>query len=160
MGIQRLRGAPALVAIVIVIAAGSVALTAGPAAASTPPPAGWCYGDYCSGMDPHTTRHVPDGNYCDADGTTVASIQAAGTGLLVELRWSSRCQANWARVPASFGSYSPGSVKARQCDTGYQQVGVVDSNTGYSWTAMIYSPSHPVSASWSGSPGNYATACV
>lgn len=145
-------------AVLICLSAQAPASAAKPA---TAPPPGWCYGDYCSGMDPHTTRHVPDGNYCDADGETVASIHAADTGLLVELRWSPRCQTNWARVPVSWGSYSPSSLLAIQCGTGYEQVGVVDSNASFSWSAMIYAPSpRHVAAVWTGPPAGYSTACV
>jgi hypothetical protein len=126
---------------------------------ATAPPPGWCYGDYCSGMDPHTTRHVPDGNYCDADGRTVASVQAAGTGLFVELRWSPNCGANWARVGESWGSYDPSALRVMKCTTGYTQAGVVDSNSDYSWTAMIFSPYDPARAMWIGQPANYPTPC-
>jgi len=141
----------------------AVAGTIVPASAiQAAPAAGWCYGDYCSGLDPHTTRHVPDGNFCDADGRTVASASQwnSSPARTVELRWSDRCQVNWARVNFSDFSW----VEARQvidsahCPYPYNHPyiysqGYVSTNGVYWWSRMIFSPSKPVFAdAMSGKP--------
>ncbi|MEV7231231.1 DUF2690 domain-containing protein [Polymorphospora sp. NPDC051019] len=118
-----------------------------PATASAAPPAGYCYGDYCSGMDPNTTRHYPSGAYCAADGETVAHSYTPNLSYkLVELRWSNRCGTNWVR--ANFGHFE--WLEARQpwpsCSersSEYKQ-GYVSNNGSYWWSRMIYSPTRPV----------------
>lgn len=112
-----------------------------------------CYGDYCSGMDPHSTG-------CDADAVTVASIYIGGTFSPIELRWSPTCKTNWARVPAAWGTGSPNQLLATQKPTGYTQRGVVGSNESYAWTRMIYSPRMCVYAAWEGPPGTKSTVCA
>lgn len=112
-----------------------------------------CYGDYCSGQNPQSTG-------CSADARTVASVYVPGTQSPVELRWSPTCKTNWARVDWSWGASYPGNLKATQCATGYTQAGVVDSNSTYSWTRMIYSPVKSVRASWGPQPGTAWTWCV
>ncbi|MEV8515359.1 DUF2690 domain-containing protein [Dactylosporangium sp. NPDC051484] len=113
-----------------------------------------CWGDYCSGRDPEETG-------CSADGVTVASGPMWGTfNTYVELRWSPTCKTNWARLPAVWGTSQPQALVAYQCPTGYQQVGVSASNSTWSWSRMIYSPTKSVRAIWNGGPGGGATACV
>jgi len=110
-----------------------------------------CFGNYCSGKDPKQTR-------CGEDGITVASAQIPGTegpiGIL-ELRWSRKCQANWARVtayPTGARCFPPGSISAIQ-DTGYKVRGFVPIRCAISqpvtyWSPMIYSPKHKVRAQY------------
>ncbi|WP_433077793.1 DUF2690 domain-containing protein [Dactylosporangium sp. CA-052675] len=125
----------------------------GVVAVQTPALAVTCWGDWCSGQD-------PDGSGCSADAYTVASARIPGTYTYIELRWSPTCKTNWARVPITWGTQSPDSLRAYQCSTGYTQRGVVNSGGDYSWTAMIYSPVQKVQAQWVGSPGTIGTACV
>ena len=144
---SRLKGIAAAVAIV-----GAVVLTqlsaALPASASVS-----CYGDYCSGRDPQSTG-------CSADAYSFASARIPGTSSFIELRWSPTCKSEWARVPASWGKSYPNNPRVVQRSTGYSQVGVVASNSSYSWTRMIYSPRLCVYAAWIGPPGSVATSCV
>jgi hypothetical protein len=109
-----------------------------------------CYGDYCSGRNPESSG-------CSADAYTVAHARIAGTYVNVELRWSPRCQTNWARTGWP-GAYNPNNLYAVQAQTGYTQRGVVGSNPTYVWTRMIYSPRLGVSARYDGPPGGGATA--
>jgi len=120
---------------------------------STAAQAATCYGDYCSGQDPEAAG-------CSADAYTVVSARIPGTYTYIELRWSPSCKTNWARVPASWGTSYPSSLRAYQCSTGYNQRGVVASSSDYSWTRMIYSPALSVRADWIGSPGSIGTSCV
>jgi hypothetical protein len=117
-----------------------------------------CYGDYCSGQDPMTTR-------CADDAVTTAYSDI--TAARVEVRWSPTCRTNWARyVQYPRGWYFgnvPIELRAVQ-DTGYTQRLAFDVNgdpvgtshtfthdpnrgvTGAAWTPMIYSPVHLVRA--------------
>ncbi|MEU6313240.1 DUF2690 domain-containing protein [Streptomyces sp. NPDC047014] len=98
-----------------------------------------CYGDYCSGMDPGTTR-------CAEDAKTIAVKEL--TGAILELRYSPTCKTNWARYhqyPRGwyFGG-SPLALRAVQ-DTGYTQTYTFKLNEGAKenetyWSPMIYSP--------------------
>ena len=150
----RSGGNPVLRKTRVVLTSSLLLLGMGAASAASAPAASavTCYGDYCSGQDPHATG-------CDADAYTVASIQAADTGLIVELRWSPTCKTNWARVGSSWGTSDPSALYAEQPSTGYKQVGVAASNSNYSWSRMIYSPTLCVFAAFTG-PGPYATSCV
>lgn len=111
-----------------------------------------CWGDWCSGQDPQATG-------CAADAYTVAHARIPGTWSYVELRWSPTCKTNWARVHSSWGTSYPWALRAVQRDTGYQQVGVVNSSGSYSWTRQIYSPRLCVYGAWTGPPGTTATSC-
>lgn len=143
----------------LIAAAMSVAVVS-PAGAETPQesamsnaaPAATCYGDYCSGQNPETTG-------CSSDADTVVHARIPGTWTNIELRWSPSCKTKWARVPASWGTSLPNNLRAYQCATGYQQVGIVDSNSNFAWTAMIYSPNLTVMAQWIGPPGSTGTSC-
>lgn len=120
---------------------------------NTPHPSNGCYGDYCSGKDPHKTG-------CSSGAQTLASKDLSGARL--ELRWSSRCKTEWARwiqYPLGLKSDLPTQLVARQ-DTGYTQSATYDVNgvptdraassksggITISWTPMIYSPVHLVRA--------------
>jgi type VI protein secretion system component VasA len=60
-----------------------------------------CWGDWCSGQDPHAT-------HCDADAVTLASVTAtAGNTQLsddtnrkgtLEVRYSPTCKTKWSRL--------------------------------------------------------------
>ena len=133
-------------------------VTAGPAGATalgTAPrvAAAGCYGDYCSGKDPHAMG-------CDNDAYDLASVAIPSTQAYVELRWSPSCKTEWARVPAGWGAYFPSQLRAVQPSTGYAQIGIVNSNAIYSWTRQIYSPVRCVYAAWVGPPGTISTWCV
>lgn len=115
-------------------------------------PAVGCWGDYCSGQDPHGTG-------CDADARTLASDYSYGTPYAVELRWSPTCKTEWARVSAHAwpGGDSLGVV---QPSTGYSQ-GYSSRNSDYVWSRMIYSPTRCVYAWWQDQGWDYAqTSCV
>lgn len=76
-----------------------------------------CYGDYCSGKDPSTTG--TGGNPCQNGARTVSStevwLQYLTPGMenvyewrkvgFLELRWSDRCQTNWAKLTTYQSSY-------------------------------------------------------
>jgi hypothetical protein len=127
------------------------ATAAAPAGLIAVPPPGHCYGDYCSGRDPHV-------EHCDDDAYTVATGYIPGTRWYVQLRWSPRCKTNWGRVLRS--SWTDGdSIKAIQPSTGYT-VGYAARNSSYVWSKMIYSPSRCVYASWNGAHGGATTACI
>lgn len=131
----------------VFLMSGTAVAIAGPAAAVG------CYGDYCSGQNPAAMG-------CDADAVTRATASIPGTGgQQIELRWSPTCKTNWTRVPSSWGTNAPNQVQAVQRDTGYKQIGVVQSNANYSWTRMIYSPKLCVYAAWVGPPGTASTSC-
>lgn len=119
-----------------------------------------CWGDYCSGKNPAATQ-APDGHYCSEDGRTIQStdIYSIGGALTlgpvsanvggdrlgtIELRWSSRCKTNWARLNIAQGVMKVNTIGIRQT-TGYEQVadfGVLGQllPPGVYWTNMIYSP--------------------
>jgi hypothetical protein len=59
----------------------------GAVAVQAPASAVGCWGDWCSGQDPHDTG-------CDADGVTVATARIPGTDVNIELRWSATCKTN------------------------------------------------------------------
>lgn len=111
-----------------------------------------CYGDYCSGTDPSSSG-------CSLSAVTVAVAYIPGTNSPIDLRWSPICKTKWTRVPASWGRSYPNNPDAVQRSTGYKEVGVVSSNSVWSWTRQIYSPSRCVYAAWSGPPGNAWTGC-
>lgn len=130
----------------------AAAVIAGPVvAAPTEASAVGCWGDWCSGRDPHAMG-------CDADAYTVNSVRIPGTYAYVENRWSPTCKTQWARVPASWGRSYPSAPRVVQ-STGYTQSGVVNWNSTYAWTRMIYTPNHCVRAKWIGTPGSASTAC-
>jgi hypothetical protein len=103
---------------------------------STGPIAPGCYGDYCSGQDPMRTG-------CADDAATTAAADL--TGARLELRWSTRCKANWARYlqyPRGFYiENQPIALRAVQ-DTGYQQIKHYEmppTDNSVTWSPMIYS---------------------
>ncbi len=113
-----------------------------------PPPG--CSGDDCSGQDPGEM-------YCDVDAITTVEKQLS-FGVL-EVRWSPRCESNWARftqypIGWALGIPRPIVIRAVQ-DTGYtQSFSSADPvGEGTYWSPMIYSPTHQVRAeavmSWS-----------
>jgi hypothetical protein len=131
----RSRTIARLLSILAVVAGllGTATIQAMPASADAT-----CYGDYCSGKDPVRTG-------CDAGARTVAWEDL--TGARLEVRWSDKCQTNWARYQQYprgwyFGNV-PLELRAVQ-DTGYTQRlglgvnGVADNET--KWSPMIYSP--------------------
>src|SRR3712207_3701458 len=62
--------------------------------AAQPSPQGSCYGAACDGFNPAQFG-------CDADGTTVRSLDVPGG--TIQLRYSRSCAANWAR--ATYGGW-------------------------------------------------------
>lgn len=120
-----------------------------------------CWGDWCSGRDPVATG-------CANGARTVASapvVQSAvsaealgigvsfggGTVGRIELRWSDRCQTNWARLNLVTDALII-SIAATQ-DSGYRQryvfnrfSGMAYARPGVYYTAMIYSPCRHVRA--------------
>lgn len=118
-------------------------------APNQPPPSGTCWGDYCSGKDPSTTKAV-DGRTCATDAVTVASTDF--TNGQIQLRWSNNCKSNWARVvvyPIGYRVFTPVPIQlAAIQDTGYRQVETYDVGVGSGtyWTKMIYSPTRKVRA--------------
>lgn len=117
-----------------------------------------CYGDYCSGKDPSTTG--TGGNPCQNGARTVASTEVwlryitpgmenvydwRKVGFL-ELRWSDRCQTNWAKLTTYQSSYLQWlRIRQEPDGTGYKQeykTGGYAGGTGVGtfWTGMIYSP--------------------
>lgn len=124
------RAPTAILAAVLGVA--SALIVPRPAMAAT------CWGDWCSGQDPESSR-------CSLDAYTVASAGIPwSSGLAVELRWSPTCQTNWARV--DYGAFT--YVRAIQ-STGYAQ-DYSDNNGTYWWSKMIYSPTLCVKASSAG----------
>jgi hypothetical protein len=137
-------------AVTAVTVAGMVTVASAPAQA-----AAGCYGDYCSGKDPSTTG--TNNNPCQNGARTVAWENLdvwrvhAGTdngywatvGVL-ELRWSDRCQTNWARLELKEAT-SLDRLHVIQ-STNYRQShktsGWTSQTTtpGIFWTPMIYSP--------------------
>lgn len=142
ISLKRMLGIPLAITMLATILLAAV--DAKPAGAVT------CWGDWCSGKDPAATG-------CDADAYTAASSRVPGTYFHVELRWSPTCGTGWARVPASWGNSYPDRFRVQQ-DTGYVQVGRVNSNTNYAWTRMIYSRVPCIRAQWTGAPGFASTA--
>ncbi len=145
------------------------------AGASQASAAAGCYGNYCSGADPVATG-------CSADAITVAHVPAQmntlapswNNGLAlqttsvymgtIELRWSARCQTNWARLNLNDGAGGVEKICATQ-DSGYQQCRQIAGNyygtgAGNFYSPMIYSPTLRVRAhivggdfsSWSTDP--------
>lgn len=146
----------------LVVVLSTLLLGVGFSAVSTPPAeaAVGCYGNWCSGMDPHATG-------CDRDAITVATAPITSgysLGLQVgpfsaskaqefgtlELRWSPRCQTNWAR--ANIHRLAPYRLLFVEQNTGYTQLSnsiggsLPGTNTGIFYTAMIYSPHLPARA--------------
>lgn len=148
----RRRRLPAVI-LAVFLACGALVVAPQPASATHYPGHVNCWGDWCSGQDPAAMG-------CDADAYTVVHARIPGTWSNVELRWSPTCKTNWARVPSGHGQYYPWALRAVQRPTGYSQVGVVRSNTYYSWTRMIYSPTMCVYAAWTGPPGTVGTSCA
>ena len=109
-----------------------------------------CWGDWCSGRDPSSTG-------CDRDATTVAHRTWAGTGLRLEMRYSRTCKTQWARLNWPYHARTAGELKIVQ-STGYTQRGVINYNSYWAWSPMIYTPTHLAYAAWIGPPGSKATA--
>ncbi|GAA0930076.1 DUF2690 domain-containing protein [Virgisporangium aurantiacum] len=131
----------------VLVAAGLTA-TAAPAQAAT------CSGPACTYQNPESTG-------CSADAVTVAHVQLPAVQQRLELRWSPRCQSNWARM---YLDTDPTWLRAIQPDRGDglpRVTQLIGRNSTYSWSAMIYSPTRCVYADvqtriW----GWYRTACV
>ena len=119
-----------------------------------------CYGDWCSGKDPVAMGCAQDARTVAtapivqrAGGITIHGIDIAlGGGAVgqIELRWSDRCQANWARLNLVADVTIRGIVATQ--DSGYEQVsltghyGVYFTRAGVYYTPMIYSPQRHVRA--------------
>ena len=126
--------------------------------AGAAPVPGTCYGDYCSGMNPATTRG-PNGKLCSADGRTVDRFDNfySDTRFTFELRWSENCKSNWVRWT---GPYAPASMKAVQRSTGYTQSRILGGG-GTWYSPMIYSPTKCVyGTAGSSSIGYLTTRCL
>ena len=154
----------------VVSAAGVVLVSAEPAIAADS-----CYGDYCSGRDPSTTG--TGGNPCQNGARTVSSTEVwiyystpgTGTGYewrnvgTLELRWSDRCQTNWARLTTNQWSYIE-RIRISQENTGYIQEKWtqgywVDTEPGLFWTGMIYSPVKKTQATVICRAGMFTSGC-
>ena len=134
-----------------------------------------CYGDYCSGRNPYTTgvggvpcyndSYIVSSADINSFGGQIGPISIGGSKVgVLELRWSPRCQTNWARLNiAQGGNYR--HLSAVQ-DTGYEQVnelltiGYYYLNPGIYTTNMIYSPVHAVQAKVNTPPWWVATTWV
>jgi hypothetical protein len=131
---------------VAVVAASITALTVGVGSSSASASVG-CYGDYCSGTDPQATG-------CANSSTTFATIN--GDGWSLQLRWSTVCKTEWARIVVYPGWMGRGSIWAQQ-STGYTQSagfggGNYQTATAF-WTPQIYSPAYCVTANANQYPG-------
>lgn len=145
----RARIATAMLGVLLVLGGAAMPVPAAVAAES-------CYGDYCSGKDP--SRVGVGGVPCADRADTVRSARVnmsdgfggyyeVGT---LEVRWSARCQTNWARLSLERDAYGILGINILQ-DTGYKQYKSTrgfDGGTskGVFWTNMIYSPTARVMA--------------
>jgi hypothetical protein len=93
-----------------ILAAATLAAAGSLAYAGTAEAAVTCYGDYCSGQDPHAT-------HCEDDAFSVASAPVSGTPYVLNLRWSPTCKTNWAQLA---GDPNPRWIKAEK-STRYKQ---------------------------------------
>jgi hypothetical protein len=127
---------------------------AAPLATAAPALAAGCPGSGCTYLDPEATG-------CSKDAITVAHYQLPAVQQRLELRWSPRCQSNWARM---YLDSNPVWLRAIQPDRGdgLPRVTQLSGRNGtYSWSAMIYSPNRCVYADvQTGIWGRYSTACV
>lgn len=147
MGNLVRKGVPAALGTALVTTAALIAAPA-PASAAT------CSGAGCTYQDPQASG-------CSADAVTVANLKLPYVAQQLELRWSPRCQTNWARM---YLDTNPTWLRAVQPDRGDGLPRVTQlsgHNDTYSWSAMIYSPTLCVyadvqTAIW----GRYRTACV
>ena len=95
-----------------------------------------------SANDAHCNNFDPVGSGCSYDGTTptgakVAIANSVGSTLgWVELRWSSACGSNWARVSSNIGSTSMTGTVKRDNGVSYSYT---QSGTSM-WSTDIYSP--------------------
>jgi hypothetical protein len=83
-------------------------------------------GQSCWYLDAATTTYSGDGQLCASGATTVVypnGLQASGTNgtVKVELRWSSRCTANWSRgtIITSNSNTKQLGTKASPSNSGY-----------------------------------------
>ena len=142
---------------------------------ASPALADGCHGDYCSGRDPSTTG--TGGNPCQNGARTVSatdvwiyySTPGAGQGYewrnvgLLELRWSDRCQTNWAKLTTNQTSYIE-RIRLDQEGTSYfqekwTQGHWTDTEPGIFWTNMIYSPVKRTRATVICRAGMFTTGC-
>lgn len=138
--LRRLVRAAAMAAVALAtIVGGSVA---GPVDASAAPPPGVCWGDWCSGLNPYTTR-AANGRTCGDGAYPVASVNSfySDTRYRLHLMWSPHCASNFA---AWSGPVGPSALLARQ-NTGYTQSAILGGG-GWWYTPMIYSPYNAVYA--------------
>lgn len=112
-----------------------------------------CWGDWCSGQDPHAT-------HCDADAVTIASVTAtAGNTQLsddtnrkgtLEVRYSPTCKTKWSRLSLTRDADYAELVIHQ--DDQYTQSKFLKfflttyAKTGVFYTPMIYSVNHRVFA--------------
>jgi hypothetical protein len=94
-------------------------------------PARVCVGECLAGVDPYDAG-------CDADATTVASAEvvddAGHTVAKVDLRWSARCDASWARAVRLGGA--PGALVANVASAGRRSA-FEHPTDGEVWTDMV-----------------------
>jgi hypothetical protein len=121
------------ISLMLLAVLGLVAVPAGPAQAAPT-----CWGDWCSGQDPYSTR-CREGAYPVADSGVYGL-----TGMHVWLFWSPACKTNWTET--NFGPANFQWLEARQPSTGYKQG--YSSNNGVAWwSKQIYSPTRCVYSS-------------
>jgi hypothetical protein len=121
-----------------------------------------CTGAGCNGLDPSTTP-------CASGATTVATkpIYRNNTNIqigYVELRWSSTCGTNWARVTRTDGAYAEGMYATVTRADG---LSYTDFHTGYTtiWSRMVYAPNACAKArglideSWTSGSGETSWVC-
>src|SRR4051812_35862654 len=122
---ERLARLGAAATLVTGLTAGVGALHPAPALAVT------CSGTGCTYQDPEASG-------CSADAVTVASYQLPAVQQRLDLRWSPRCQTNWARM---YLDTNPTWLRAVQPDRGDGLPRVTQlsgRSSTYSWSAMIY----------------------
>lgn len=113
----------------------AIGLTVGPTI--TPAVAsGSCYGDYCSGKSPYSTRNA-NGKLCSDGAFAVASTSPVygDNRYRLHLMWSPACQSNFALWK---GPKKPYRMRVEQ-STGYKQKKIWGKG-GRWYSPMIYSP--------------------
>lgn len=140
MSLANNRPMRALLAVVAVagLASSGLALSAGSATAAPT-----CVSDGCYGKDPKATG-------CDSDARTVAEQGVSGSRGMLQIRYSSTCQALWAKYTAPAGirqiigasTYQIVFGRVTIWHEGAKSVTGVGSNPmpgGSQWTGMVIS---------------------
>ena len=119
--------------------------SAATAASAPAPKQATCSTDSCTGQRPELTG-------CDKDGQTVRTGQVFGANGksvgTIELRWSARCQTNWARVTSGVG-VQPLSATVTRDDA---KAVASNFNGTQTWSPMVWvgSTGKAVATGWIG----------